>query len=103
MISQFYILSERGDKIVFKDYRFDVIRSEEIFFKEITASKRKDACFTSNGIQFFQIKRNSLWYVCCTRENVSAMIGINVLELIYSILKDFLGEITEESVRKNLC
>ncbi|MCD7454860.1 hypothetical protein HAX54_026231 [Datura stramonium] len=44
MISQFFVLSQRGDSIVFRDYRGDVPKgSAEIFFRKVKFWK-EDEC-----------------------------------------------------------
>lgn len=110
-VSQLYILSSRGDKLAFKDYRHDVpANSDEIFFRKFKFwdSKLNQApygdCppfFTEKGIQFCFVRRRSLLFVCTTVANASPNTTVEVLLRVVQVIKDFLGVLTEESIRKN--
>lgn len=110
-ISQIFVLSPRGDKLVFKDYRQDVVRnSDEVFFRKFKFWDGKDhqapigdcpPFFIEKGINFAYIKRNGLVFVCTSLENISPSFFSEVLNRICKILKDFLGVLTEEAIRKN--
>ncbi|KAL1538497.1 AP-4 complex subunit mu [Salvia divinorum] len=83
MISQFFVLSQRGDNIVFRDYRRDVQKgSAEIFFRKVKFWKddgKEEAppVFNLDGVNYFHVKR------------------------IARAIKDYLGVLSEESMRKN--
>lgn len=110
-ISQLFVLSPRGDKLVFKDYRQDVPRtSDEIFFRKFKfwdgASHQapEGDCppfFYEKGVHFAFLRRNSLLFVATTRFNLSSAFLSEVLNRVVKVLKDYLGVVSEESVRKN--
>ena len=110
-ISQIFILSPRGDKLVFKDYRQDVPRtSDEVFFRkykfwdgEYHQAPEGDCppFFVDKGIHFTFLRRSSMLFVATTRVNVSAALVCEVLGRVYKVMKDYLGVVNEESVRKN--
>ena len=110
-ISQIYILSPRGDKIVFKDYRQDVPRtSDEIFFRKVKFWDGVDhqampgdcpPCFFEKGIHFSFVKKNGLMFVATTLHNTSPSLLAEILNRVIKICKDFLGVMSEEAVRKN--
>ncbi|KAL0322870.1 UNVERIFIED_CONTAM: AP-4 complex subunit mu [Sesamum angustifolium] len=82
MISQFFVLSQRGDNIVFRDYRGDVQKgSAEIFFRKV-----------------------KFWKEDGKEEAPPVFVGISeifFLLRIARVIKDYLGLLSEESLRKN--
>ncbi|KPA74572.1 putative mu-adaptin 4 [Leptomonas pyrrhocoris] len=111
-ISHIFILSSRGDTLVFKDYRDDIAdRTDEVFFRKynfwdgkLSQAPRGDCppFFTEKGVQYAFVKRRQLFLVCTTRENASPNTMAEFLLRLVHLLKDYLGAVTEESVRKNL-
>lgn len=110
-LSQLFILSSRGDKLVFKDYREDIAdNTYEVFFRKynfwdgaISQAPRGDCppFFTDKGVQYAFVKRRQLFFVCTTRENASPNTLAEFLLRFVQLLTDYLGVVTEESVRKN--
>ncbi len=111
-ISQIFILSPRGDKLVFKDYRQDAPgNADEIFFRKYKFWDGKDhqappygdcpPFFIEKGINFCHIKRGNLLFVCTSLHNVSPSTTCEVLVRVVKIVKDFLGVVSEEAIRKN--
>ena len=110
-ISQLYVLSSRGDKLVFKDYRQDLPKaSDEIFFRKYKFWDGKDhqaptgdcpPAFFERGIHFFHIKVNGVLFVATSLNSGSASYALEVLNRTVKITKDYLGVLTEESIRKN--
>jgi AP-4 complex subunit mu-1 len=110
-ISQLFILSPRGDKLVFKDYRQDVSRtSDEVFFRKYKFWDGKDhqapagdcpPFFTEKGINFCYMKRGNLLFVVTSCHNFSPSLAAEILIRTIKVLKDFLGVLSEEAIRKN--
>lgn len=131
-ISQVFILSPRGDKLVFKDYRQDVAKNaDEIFYRifrfwgteqagttnqagaqdnntKLMMSQHHAVAgdcppfFAERGIFFSFVRRNNLLFVATTTSPaVSPAYMAETLNRTIKVLKDFLGIVTEESVRKN--
>jgi AP-4 complex subunit mu-1 len=110
-VSQIFILSSRGDKLVFKDYREDTpTTTYEVFFRKynfwdgkLSQAPRGDCppFFSEKGVQYAFVKRRQLFFVCTTRENASPNTLAEFLLRLVQLLKDYLGVVTEESVRKN--
>ncbi|EPS62106.1 hypothetical protein M569_12689, partial [Genlisea aurea] len=107
MISQFFVLSQRGDNIVFRDYRRDVQKgSAEIFFRKVKFWKedgKEEAppVFNVDGINYFHVKVVGLLFVATTRVNLSPSLALELLQRIARVIKDYLGVLNEESLRKN--
>eukprot|EP01006_Ploeotia_vitrea_P019404 TRINITY_DN51600_c0_g1_i1.p1 TRINITY_DN51600_c0_g1~~TRINITY_DN51600_c0_g1_i1.p1 ORF type:complete len:470 (-),score=65.33 TRINITY_DN51600_c0_g1_i1:598-2007(-) len=124
IISQFFILSPRGDKIIDKDYRFDIIRTtDEIFFRKYkfwdptapnggssTSTDRRrlggvtyeaPPFFNVEGVNYTYVKRNNLLFVLTTRHNCSPSLLVEILQRVTKLLKDYLAVLNEDSLRKN--
>ncbi|GFP92143.1 ap-4 complex subunit mu [Phtheirospermum japonicum] len=130
MISQFFVLSQRGDNIVFRDYRGDVQKgSAEIFFRKVKFWKEdgkeeappvfvgiyKEIFVSSmfhlpmalmitlnlDGVNYFHVKMVGLLFVATARVNLSPSLALELLQRIGRVIKDYLGVLSEESLRKN--
>ncbi|KAL2489002.1 AP-4 complex subunit mu [Forsythia ovata] len=107
MISQFFVLSQRGDNIVFRDCRGDVQKnSAEIFFRKVKFWKEDDKeeappVFNVDGVNYFHVKVVGLLFVATTRNNLSPSLVLELLQRIARVIKDYLGVLSEESLRKN--
>uniref|UniRef100_K7K9X0 MHD domain-containing protein n=1 Tax=Glycine max TaxID=3847 RepID=K7K9X0_SOYBN len=94
MISQFFVLSQRGDNIVFRDYRGEVQKgSAEIFFRKVKfwedgGLQEAPPVFNVDGVNYFHVKVVGLLFVATTRVNTSPSF-------------DYLGILNEDSLRKN--
>uniref|UniRef100_A0A0C9RHI8 TSA: Wollemia nobilis Ref_Wollemi_Transcript_21851_1933 transcribed RNA sequence n=1 Tax=Wollemia nobilis TaxID=56998 RepID=A0A0C9RHI8_9CONI len=107
MISQFFVLSQRGDNIVFRDYRGEVPKgSAEIFFRKVKFWKSDDGeeappIFNVDGVNYLHVKVAGLLFVATTRVNVSPALVMELLQRIARVIKDYLGVLNEDSLRKN--
>uniref|UniRef100_A0A8C9GZA7 Uncharacterized protein n=1 Tax=Piliocolobus tephrosceles TaxID=591936 RepID=A0A8C9GZA7_9PRIM len=87
VISQFYILSSRGDTIINRNFRSDITKgSVELFYRNVKYYKNGDPppLFYLNGINFIFIKNNNLYFVMTSLFNVSPSY---LLELLHRLLK----------------
>ncbi|KAE9615211.1 putative clathrin adaptor, mu subunit [Lupinus albus] len=107
MISQFFILSQRGDNIVFRDYRGEVQKgSAEIFFRKVKfwedgGLEEAPPVFNLDGVNYFHVKVVGLLFVATTRVNISPPFVLELLQRIARVTKDYLGVLSEDSLRKN--
>lgn len=107
MISQFFVLSQRGDHIVFRDYRGEVPKgSAEIFFRKVkfwNDDEAEDAppVFNVDGVNYIHVKVAGLFFVVTTMVNVSPSLLLELLQRIARVTKDYLGVLNEDSLRKN--
>jgi len=105
-VSQFYVLSPRGDSIISRDFRGDLARSTaEIFFRNVKFwnGKQQDAppVFNLDGINYLYIKKNGLYFVFTGKYNASPALVIELLTRLTKLFKDYCGVLTEESIRTN--
>ena len=103
MISQIFILSARGDSIINRDFRSDLIKNTpELFYRKVKMDKGDcPPVFNIEGINFAYISIASLYVVATTRFNVSPSFVLELLHKIVVTIRDFCGAITEETIRKN--
>ncbi|KAJ1375810.1 Mu-like proteiny domain, partial [Sesbania bispinosa] len=107
MISQFFVLSQRGDNIVFRDYRGEVPKgSAEIFFRKVKfwedgGLEEAPPVFNVDGVNYFHVKVVGLLFVATTRVNASPSFVLELLQRIARVIKDYLGILNEDSLRKN--
>jgi AP-4 complex subunit mu-1 len=103
MISQFFILSARGDVIINRDFRSDLIKTtQEIFYRNVKLYKGEaPPLFNIDGINFAYIKRSGLFVVATTRFDICPSLILEVLQRVCIVIKDFCGVLSEEAIRKN--
>lgn len=106
MLSQFFILSLRGDTLAFRDYRGDVVAgTPEIFHRRIKAFQSSTVhpppIFNVEGTQFLHIVQHGLYFVCTTAMNVSPVFVLELLDKIATLCKDYCGVLNEEAIRYN--
>jgi len=97
MISQFFILSARGDVIINRDFRSEFLKNTtETFFRNVKLYKG-DAppLFNIEGINFAYIKKSGLFVVSTYRFDCSPPFVLEILNNICKIIKDSLGVINE--------
>ncbi|KAF8819334.1 putative coatomer protein complex, gamma sub-unit [Cardiosporidium cionae] len=103
MISQFFLLSPRGDTIINRDFRGDAIKGlPEVFFHKVKFwSGDAPPLFNVNGITYVFIRRNTLFFVLTTLYNISPTFALELLQRLISIVRDFCGILSEENIRRN--
>ncbi|KAK4359139.1 hypothetical protein RND71_021368 [Anisodus tanguticus] len=107
MLSQLFVLSQRGDSIVFRDYRGDVPKgSAEIFFRKVKFWKEDGGeeappVYNVDGVNYFHVKVVGLLFVATSRTNLSPSLVLELLQRIACVIKDYLGVLNEDSLRKN--
>lgn len=57
--------------------------------------------YKKDGINFISVHKNSLYFLITTRENVSFTLITEILNRIIVLIKDYIGILNEESIRKN--
>lgn len=104
-VSQFFILSPRGDTIISRDYRSYCRKgSAEVFFRNVKFWKeggQAPPCFEVEGTHFISVKHQSLYFVTTTRYNVAPNLILELLNRLAKLFKDYCGVLSEEGIRKN--
>ena len=104
-ISVLFILSLRGDTIIYRDFRRDIKKGiNEVFFRKVNFFESDETAppvFNEDGVNFIYIKRNELYLVLATLDNVSPNYFLEILERLMKVIKDHCGVLNEEAIRKN--
>ena len=103
-ISQLFILSRRGDSIIYRDFRREIKKSNDIFFHNINFVKEEEIApplFNIDGINFIYIKTEDLYIVISTLDNAPPNYYLEILDRVMKVIRDHIGELTEETIRKN--
>jgi len=107
MISQFFVLSLRGDTIVSRDFRNGDLKmtqrnASEVFFRKVKFWQG-DAppIFNVDGVSYIFIKKSGLFFFATTGQNISPTAVVELLSKMSKVFKDFCGVLNEESIRKN--
>ena len=87
-ISQFYVLSQRGDTIITRDFRGDVAKgSAEIFFRKVSLESDPPPVFSIGGISYLFVRKNGLYFVATVGGNTNPAIIIELLGKICKVFK----------------
>lgn len=104
-ISQFFVLSLRGDTIIYRDFRRDIKKNiNETFFRKVNFWDSEDEAppiFNVDGVNFIYSKKSDLYLVLTTKDNVSPSYFLEILERLMKVIRDHCGVLSEESIRKN--
>ena len=104
-ISVLFVLSLRGDTIIYRDFRRDIKRGiNEVFFRKVNffdSDETAPPVFNEDGVNFIYIKRNELYLVIATLDNASPNYFLEILERLMKVISDQCGVLSEESIRKN--
>ena len=103
-ISQLFILSRRGDSIIYRYFRRDIKKSNDIFFHNVNFISEEEIpkpLFNIDGINFIYVKTEDLYIVISTLDNASPNYYLEVLDRVMKVIKDHIGQLNEETIRKN--
>ncbi|KAJ9166049.1 hypothetical protein P3X46_020850 [Hevea brasiliensis] len=78
----------------------------EIFFRKVKFWKEDEEgdappVFNVDGVNYFHVKVAGLLFVATTRVNISPSLVLEFLQRNARVIKDYLGVLNEESLRKN--
>ena len=96
MISQFLVMSLRGDTIISRDFTGDVHKvktTSEVFYRKANrwdgANSDEEAppVFYVDGVQYLYIKIGGVYLVATSRKNVSPALVLELLSRVENIIK----------------
>ena len=101
MLSQFFVLSPRGDTIISKDYRGDSPPgAAEAFSRKCREERSCPPCFRINDVTYVWVKQHGLMFVCNTRFNASPSTIIELLNRLVKVFKDYCGVLSRKLLEK---
>ncbi|XP_035522313.1 AP-4 complex subunit mu-1 [Morone saxatilis] len=104
MISQVFILSSKGDHLIYKDFRgeagSDVV---SIFYEKVTAltGDQPPVVMSHKDLHFVHIRQGGLYWVATTTADSSPFTIIEFLNRLTALVKDYCGSLSEKSVQMN--
>ncbi|XP_065146850.1 AP-4 complex subunit mu-1 [Paramisgurnus dabryanus] len=104
MISQIFILSSKGDHLIYKDFRGEASKdSINVFYEMVTAlsGDQPPVVMTHKDLHFLHIRQGGLYWVVSTKTNPSPFTIIEFLNRLAALTKDYCGSLSEKSVRMN--
>ena len=102
MISQLFILAPNGHTIVHKDYRGEVSKeASETFLRKIVEKTETAPIFTVDRVNYMCVRKNGLFFLATSVYNVAPSFVIELLTQLTKVCKDYIGVLSEESLRKN--
>lgn len=104
MISQLFILSSKGDNLIYKDFRgeagSDVIN---VFYEKVMAlpGDQPPVVMNHGDLHFVHVRQGGLYWVATTTADSSPFSLIEFLNRLASLVKDYCGALTEKAVQMN--
>ncbi|KAK5617740.1 AP-4 complex subunit mu-1 [Crenichthys baileyi] len=104
MISQLFILSSKGDHLIYKDYRgeagSDVVN---IFYEKVTAltGDQPPVVMSHKDLHFVHIRQGGLYWVATTTADSSPFTITEFLNRLSALVKDYCGSLSEKAVQMN--
>uniref|UniRef100_UPI003AAC1A4E AP-4 complex subunit mu-1 n=1 Tax=Centroberyx gerrardi TaxID=166262 RepID=UPI003AAC1A4E len=104
MISQVFILSSKGDHLIYKDFRGEA-RSDavSVFYEKVTAltGDQPPVVMTHQDLHFVHVRQGGLYWVATAAADSSPFTLIEFLNRLTALIKDYCGSLSEKSVRMN--
>uniref|UniRef100_UPI0037E89897 AP-4 complex subunit mu-1 n=1 Tax=Semicossyphus pulcher TaxID=241346 RepID=UPI0037E89897 len=104
MISQVFILSSKGDHLIYKDFRgeagSDVV---SVFYEKVTAltGDQPPVVMSHRDLHFVHVRQGGLYWVATTTADSSPFTVIEFLNRLTALVKDYCGSLSEKSVQMN--
>ncbi|XP_015980222.1 AP-4 complex subunit mu-1 isoform X1 [Rousettus aegyptiacus] len=106
MISQFFILSSKGDPLIYKDFRGDSGGRDvaELFYRKLTGlpGEESPVVMHHDDRHFIHIRHSSLYLVATTSENISPFTLLELLSRLATLLGDYCGSLGEATISRNV-
>ncbi|XP_055798457.1 AP-4 complex subunit mu-1 isoform X2 [Salvelinus fontinalis] len=104
MISQVFILSSKGDHLIYKDFRGEAGKDAVNKFYEMVTALTGDqppVVMKHKELHFVHIRQGGLYWVATTKADASPFTIIEFLNRLTALVKDYCGCLSEKSVQMN--
>ncbi|XP_061220056.1 AP-4 complex subunit mu-1, partial [Neopsephotus bourkii] len=108
MLSQLFILSSKGDRLLHRDFRGDpldpITDVADVFYRGVTALPGDQApvFMALGGLHFVHVRHSGLYFVATTRAEASPFTLLEFLNRLVALLRDFCGPLSEQNLGGNL-
>ncbi|XP_008294067.1 AP-4 complex subunit mu-1 [Stegastes partitus] len=104
MISQVFILSSKGDHLIYKDFRGEAGGDAvSTFYEKVTAltGDQPPVVMSHKDLHFVHVRQGGLYWVATTAAESSPFTIIEFLNRFAALVKDYCGSLSEKSVQMN--
>ncbi|XP_049648490.1 AP-4 complex subunit mu-1 isoform X2 [Accipiter gentilis] len=107
MLSQIFILSSKGDRLIHKDFRGETCGTSmdlaDTFYRRITSLPGDQApvFMAHEGQHFVHVRHAGLYFVATTTADASPFTLVEFLNRLVTLLRDFCGPLSEKNVSLN--
>lgn len=107
MLSQIFILSSKGDRLIHKDFRGDAGDTgpdlADTFYRKITALPGDQApvFMAHEGRHFVHVRHAGLYFVATTTPDASPFTLVEFLNRLVTLLRDYCGALSEKNISLN--
>ncbi|XP_072704743.1 AP-4 complex subunit mu-1 isoform X2 [Ciconia boyciana] len=107
MLSQIFILSSKGDRLIHKDFRGETCGTStdlaDTFYRRITSLPGDQApvFMAHEGRHFVHVRHAGLYFVATTTPDASPFTLVEFLNRLVTLLRDFCGPLSEKNVSLN--
>ncbi|XP_063090269.1 AP-4 complex subunit mu-1 isoform X2 [Cavia porcellus] len=106
MISQFFILSSKGDPLIYKDFRGDSGGRDvaELFYRKLMGlpGDESPVVMYHDDRHFIHIRHSGLYLVATTSKNISPFSLLELLSRLATLLGDYCGSLSEGTISRNV-
>ncbi|XP_029862780.1 AP-4 complex subunit mu-1 isoform X3 [Aquila chrysaetos chrysaetos] len=107
MLSQIFILSSKGDRLIHKDFRGETCGTSmdlaDTFYRRITSLPGDQApvFMAHEGRHFVHVRHAGLYFVATTTADASPFTLVEFLNRLVTLLRDFCGPLSEKNISLN--
>ncbi|XP_053099792.1 AP-4 complex subunit mu-1 isoform X2 [Hemicordylus capensis] len=104
MLSQVFVLSSKGDRLLYKDFRGDGGSDlAERFYRQITALPADQApiFMAHGGLHFVHVRHAGLYFAARVLPGASPVTAVEFLQRLVTLLRDYCGPLSEKTVSLN--
>ncbi|XP_068187501.1 AP-4 complex subunit mu-1 [Antennarius striatus] len=104
MISQIFILSSKGDNLLYKDFRGEAGSDvQSIFYEKVTAlaGDQPPVVMSYKDLHFVHVRHGGSYWVVTTTADASPFTIIDFLNRLAALVKDYCGSLSEKSLQMN--
>ena len=103
MISQFHVISPRGDCIITREFRKNISPGiVDKFYRRIKQCAADESPIIEiDGVQCISVNKGGIYFLITTESVSSSIWAVDLLCKVVKVLKDFCGTLSEESLRRN--
>ncbi|XP_061414765.1 LOW QUALITY PROTEIN: AP-4 complex subunit mu-1-like [Lethenteron reissneri] len=102
MLSQAFVLSSRGDTLLYRDYVGNG-HADNLYERMCPLNESEQPIVkVHNGLCYVHTRHNGLYFGLTCKPQASPFILIQFLNRFAAIVKDYCGSVSEEAIRKNL-